>query len=215
MRIVKGKKIEEMSDLEFNVLAKHFAKVVIDLGTGDGRFIFKSALANPNNLYVGIDPSQTQLEIYSQKALKNKLNNTLYVLGSIEKLPQELDDKAHQMHIFLPWGSLLQAIVKPDIVLLNQLLHLLKPFAELEIILGYNPETEPTETARLEIAKIDATYIEEKILPAFSSAGFEKALYKKLTRQDLKKFETTWSKKLTFGKDRPLYLFEFKKKHAD
>ena len=54
---------------------KKHNKTIIDLGTGDGRFVFKSAQANPNNLYIGIDPSEKQLQAYSKKINTNRLEN--------------------------------------------------------------------------------------------------------------------------------------------
>ena len=31
--------------------------VIIDIGTGDGRFVYQSARQNPNKFYIGIDPN--------------------------------------------------------------------------------------------------------------------------------------------------------------
>ena len=33
------------------------AGVIIDIGTGDGRFVYQSARRNPNKFYIGIDPN--------------------------------------------------------------------------------------------------------------------------------------------------------------
>ena len=41
--------------------------VIIDIGTGDGRFVYQSARQNPNKFYIGIDPNVTPLEKISEK----------------------------------------------------------------------------------------------------------------------------------------------------
>ena len=58
MKIIKGNKTEEMSKQNFDLLKGGYQKVFIDLGTGDGRFVYKSALAEPNTLFIGIDPNE-------------------------------------------------------------------------------------------------------------------------------------------------------------
>jgi tRNA G46 methylase TrmB len=41
--------------------------VVIDIGTGDGRFVYQSARQNPKKFYIGIDPNVRPLEKISEK----------------------------------------------------------------------------------------------------------------------------------------------------
>jgi tRNA G46 methylase TrmB len=36
--------------------------VIIDLGTGDGRFVYQSARQNPKKFYIGIDPNVRPLQ---------------------------------------------------------------------------------------------------------------------------------------------------------
>ena len=67
MKIIKGKKILEITDLEFENIIKNFQKVYLDIGTGDGKFVYKNALEEKYILWVGLDPSQKQLEIFSKK----------------------------------------------------------------------------------------------------------------------------------------------------
>jgi valyl-tRNA synthetase len=44
--------------------------VVIDIGTGDGRFVSASARANPNKFYIGVDANTKPLEKPSMKATR-------------------------------------------------------------------------------------------------------------------------------------------------
>lgn len=41
--------------------------VIIDIGTGDGRFVYHSVRRNPNKFYIGIDPNTRPLEKISEK----------------------------------------------------------------------------------------------------------------------------------------------------
>ena len=45
--------------------------VVIDIGTGDGLFVYECARANPNKFYIGIDANPRPLEKVSEKIHRN------------------------------------------------------------------------------------------------------------------------------------------------
>ena len=211
MYVIKGNKTLNITSAELTELVKAFDSVKIDLGTGDGRFVYKNAVKIPNILFIGIDPSHTQLEEYSQRAVKNKIGNVLFVLGSVEQLPPELENLANSLYIILPWGTLLQSIVAPDAARLESISVLLKLGGNLEIVFGYDPACEPTEYTRLNLAEISEGYIKNAIVPAFKKAGLQNTMLRELDKNDLKNFETTWAKKLTFGKTRPMYLLHFRK----
>lgn len=211
MKTVVGNKTEEMSKTEFGELCSKFEKVVVDLGTGDGRYVFKSAQKNTGNLYVGIDPSQKQLAIYSKKAVKNKLENTLFVVGSIEVYPEELSGVANKVLIILPWGTLLQSIVNLDGQALENIGSTIKNGGQLEIIFGYSQDAEPTEVERLGLNKLDINYIYSTMIPKFTMLGYKIDCVEKLTKKQLDQFETTWSKKLRFGQDRPIFHLKLQK----
>lgn len=205
MIIIKGSKKEEFTKLDLTNLINEFDAVYIDLGTGDGRFTYKNALKAPKALYIGIDPSQKQLEIYAKKASKDKLTNALFVLGSVELLPPELFRTANKVFINFPWGTLLQSVIKPTDNLTN-IGKLLKSGGEIEIILGYSQETEPTEYERLQLTKIDSTELNSN----FFGSSWKLLETTKLEKENLKSLESTWSKKLAYGKDRPLFILRMR-----
>ncbi len=209
MIIVKGNKSEEMNKSQLTSVIDAFKNVHVDIGTGDGRFIYKNALKNPETFYIGVDPSQKQLELYSKKVLKNKLNNVLFVVGSIELFPDELYGIASKITIILPWGSLLGAVVSADEYLLNILKKTLKQNGSMQMLFGYSQEIEPTETSRLELENLDINYINSILLPKYEVNGFNCVQVKELDKRDLKHFESTWSRKLVFGQNRPMFLVEF------
>lgn len=203
MKLVKGNKIEDLSATEFEKIKQNFEKVEIDLGTGDGKFLLKKALENKNILYIGIEPAEKQLIESSKKANKNRLDNLIFVIGSIEVLPKEICNIADVVYINLPWGTLLEKVIKPseDSVLI--LSNLLKKGGKLEILIGYSHDFEPSETKRLDLPEIDLDYIENVVIPVFEAGGFEKNKVEKLDNQALKEVQTSWAKRL--GKEREFY----------
>jgi len=212
MQIVKGNKKEELTREQLEKIISMNNEVIVDLGTGDGRFIFKNALDNPNNLYIGIDPSEKQLEVYSKETNKKRLENALFVVGSIEKLPEDLYGIADYLYVNLPWGSLLESIVNPTKDGVSTLASILKSEGIMEITLGYHDEAEPGETQRLNLPALNEELVKEVIYPAFGAFGnLELEKYKQIDKSELKGLETSWAKKLTFGNERPMYKLIFSK----
>jgi 16S rRNA (adenine(1408)-N(1))-methyltransferase len=209
VRTVIGNKIKEINKAEFFEITSGYLHTEIDLGTGDGRFIYKNSLLRKDVFFVGIDPAEKQLKIYAKKAVREKAKNLIYVIGSIEILPGELNGIADRVYINLPWGTLLENIVKPKKTQLSKLYGLLKEDGELEIILGYAPELEPKETTRLDLPLINLDLVRNELVPAFESAGFHTKEYYEMSKKQLAVEETTWAKRLRYGKDRKIYKMIF------
>ena len=211
MNVVLGNKNIEINEREFAELSKCYDEVVIDLGTGDGRYIYKNALKFKDSFFVGIDPSETQLREYSKKAVRKKLPNVMFVVGSVEQLPSELLNSAKKIFINLPWGSLLSTLVLPNDKNLKSIGNLLKDDGILQAIVGYHENLEPAETDRLNLPDLNQNYIENKLAPAYEKLGFSLKKVENIKKKDLKKIETTWAKKLSFGKDREIFKLTFQK----
>jgi len=210
MIVITGDKKNELDKETFRNMCGKYEKVILDLGTGDGRFVFKNALKNKSTLYIGLDPAEKQIQIYSKKSNRRRLKNALYVIGSLENLPDELYSTVDKIFINLPWGTLLEKIVKSNETYTNELFKILKKNGEIEIIFGYVPELEPSETERLDLPVIEN---ESDVLKAFSTFKkiFEVIEMKRLLKDELEKIETTWAKKLKFGKDRFIYKIVLRK----
>ncbi len=211
MKIVVGNKLKEISEKEFQQIKDKFEEAEIDLGTGNGRYVYKNALRSPETLYIGIDPVEKLLRRYSKKAVRKGLKNALFVLTSAEMLSEELKNSADTLNIILPWGSLLGYVANFEQKVILNIKELIKTRGELKIIFGYDRKAEPSETDRLNLEKLNKKYIHEELIPKYENIGFELLESKKLEKEDLGSFETSWSKKLQFGKPRKIFSLEFKK----
>lgn len=210
MIFITGDKRQEIDKKSFENFCSKFEKVILDIGTGDGRFVFKNALKDVKNLYIGMDPAEQQLKIFSKKVNKKRLNNSLFIVGSIENTPPELFSLIDRIFINLPWGTLLEKIVKSENSSVKNLHNLLKDEGEIEVIFGYLPELEPSETKRLDLPKINGDFDVQQIFSSFKK-HFTIVEMLRLNKKDLGKLETTWAKKLRFGNDRDIYKIVLKK----
>ncbi len=161
MEILKGKKSDTLSHVDFAALATRYSHVAVDIGTGDGKFIYQLARTHPDWLCIGLDAARENLvenaaKIYKKPA-KGGLANALYVISAIENLPPELENSADSITVNFPWGSLLRGLVLADATILNALARLAKPNATLTMLFNYNIFDDPVP-------------LELRDLPAFTLA---------------------------------------------
>lgn len=185
--------------------------VVLDIGTGDGRFVYRSAQANPNKFYIGIDANAAPLEKISMKATrkpaKGGLPNVLFIQAAIENLPEELNDTADEIHIHFPWGSLLKSVAVGDENIIASLRRIAAPECVLEIIIGIDETRDRTEIERLALPKLSAEYLQNDLIPKYERAGFEILQSGTLDPSEWSRLETSWARKLQSNDNRRcLYL---------
>jgi len=182
--------------------------IIVDIGTGDGLFVYQSARQNPNKFYIGIDTNPTPLRKVSErihrKPQKGGAPNVLFIQASVEDLPEELYGVADEVHIHFPWGSLLAAIAAGTGDVLNNIRRICSPGALLEIVLGLDPSRDAAELERLQIEPVHLEFIDTVLGPLYLSGGFEIVECGILPEAEWANFHTTWAKRLKGGKGRLL-----------
>ena len=174
--------------------------MIIDIGTGDGRFVYQSARQNPNNFYIGIDPNARPLEKISEKIhrkpAKGGAPNVLFIQAAVEDLPSELSGVADEVHVHFPWGSLLRAVATGEVAVLTNLRRICAPGALLEIVIGLDPERDQTEIERLCLTSLSIEFIDNQLAPNYRVAGFETIERGILSASEWPEFNTSWAKRL-------------------
>ena len=187
--------------------------VVLDIGTGDGRFVSAAARENPNKLFIGVDANAKPLEKLSTKVTrkisKGGLSNVMFVQAAVEDLPSELDGTADEIHIHFPWGSLLKAVATADEDVIAALRRVAAPGCLLEIVIGIDPERDKTEIERLDIPELTPIFLHSYLFPKFASAGFELIEHGKLKPGEWARLETSWARKLQGNSDRKVTYLVF------
>lgn len=182
--------------------------IIVDIGTGDGLFVYQTARRNPNKFYIGIDANPTTLRKISERIHrrpeKGGAPNVLFIQSTVEELPTELDGVANEVHIHFPWGSLLAAVMTGRQDVLANVRRICTVGALLEIVLGLDPVRDAAELERLEIAPIDIPFIDRVLGPLYLSSGFSIVERGILPGVEWAKFHTTWAKRLKSRKERLL-----------
>ena len=188
METIRGRK---SLDLDLNGWSERIAnynRIILDLGTGDGRYARTLAQAHPAWFIIGVDSCRENLREHSQA----KLQNLLFVIAQAQELPQELDGLVSHITINFPWGSLLESLLTSDSKLMCGLKSISRPSALLNVRLNGGALAEAGKTLE------GGT---DKIYYNLRGVGWQLAHPVMMDASALKKFPSTWSKRLAFGRD--------------
>ncbi len=187
--------------------------IVIDIGTGDGRFVSAAARANPNKFFIGVDANIKPLEKPSMKATrklaKGGLPNAMFVQAAVEDLPEEFDGVADEIHIHFPWGSLLKAVTTGDPEVLRSVRRVAASGCLLELIIGIDTERDRTEIERLDIPDLTSFVVHSYLIQKYIASGFEFIESRTLRQEEWSKLETSWARRLKGGTGRGVLLIVF------
>jgi 16S rRNA (adenine(1408)-N(1))-methyltransferase len=199
VRRVVGKTTVDFGDAELDELrARYRSGLVLDLGTGDGKHVRAEARRRPDTLVVGLDASPDAMRPAAARAAAKPARggtpNALFVWASIEQLPAELRGVS-EVHALMPWGSLLRALVSPDLAVLSAVATRCLPGAPFLITLnlhawrppvpevGTTPEPTPESVTR-------------ELGPAYASAGWTLGDASYPDEAAVRALGTSWTKRL-------------------
>jgi 16S rRNA (adenine(1408)-N(1))-methyltransferase len=188
METIRGRKSLDVDFNEWSDQLANYKQIVLDLGTGDGRYARTLAQAHPRWFIIGLDACRENLREHSQA----KLLNLLFVIARAQELPHELDGLITQVTINFPWGSLLESLLANDSRLLNGLRCIARPGASLELRLNSGALAEAGKT--LEAGT-------DKIYYHLLQAGWQIDHPVVMDAGSLRKFPSTWARRLAFGRD--------------
>jgi len=188
MERIWGKTSLSLTTFELHTQLAPYAHCLIDIGTGDGRFVQYIARQQPEWFCIGIDACRENLAKTSRKGSEN----ALFLIASAQALPTALEKRAQRITINFPWGSLLEGLLAGDPVLLDGLIRLAQNETNLEIRLNGGALTEAGWSL-----EAGAWQVYQNL----GRTGWEIKVPIHLGDQDLRIFPSTWAKRLAFGRD--------------
>jgi predicted RNA methylase len=188
METIRGRMPCTLDSTELQARLANHQRVILDLGTGDGKFALHHARTFPKHFVIGVDSCRENLREYSRV----KLTNLLFIIASAQDLPHELNGLASQLTINFPWGSLLESLLYADTSLMHGLASIAQANADIDIRLnggalaeaGSNLEN-GTRTIYNHLINL-GWYIKTPIA---------------MNTTALRNFPSTWAKRLAFGRD--------------
>ena len=188
METIRGRTSHHLDLNRFKCRLAYYNRFILDLGTGDGRYVRTLAGRHPDRFFVGVDACRENLHEYSRA----KLQNMLFVIASAQDLPGEFNGLFSQVTINFPWGSLLESLLSGDPCLMRGLLSISRPDAQIEIHLNGGALAEAGTS-------LDAGA--ETIYGNMNMYGWNLKSPHPMNDRALRGFPTTWAKRLAYGRD--------------
>ena len=188
METIRGRRSHDIGLIALSERVADYDNILLDLGTGDGRFVRCMAEQQKDRFFIGVDACRENLRANSLK----KLPNTMFVIASAQALPLELNGLASHITINFPWGSLLESLLGNDPSLVNGLLSITRPCAKMDIHL--NGEALATAAWTLEAGA-------DQIERVLNDVGWKTKSRACMEAHTLRSIPTTWAKRLAYGRD--------------
>lgn len=188
METIRGRKSHQLDMNGFKEQIANYDRILLDLGTGDGRYARTFADQHPDWFVIGVDACRENLREHSQA----KLQNMLFVIASAQELPQEFSGLISHVTINFPWGSLLQSLLAGDSKLMCGIKCISKPKTSLHLRLNGGALAEAGKTLEAGTDRISYNLVK---------AGWQIEHPVIMDVGALKKIPSTWAKRLAYGRD--------------
>jgi 16S rRNA (adenine(1408)-N(1))-methyltransferase len=151
---------------------------------------------------IGVDTNAAALRETSRRfAARPKrggLPNALLGRLALADAPGELAGLADALTVLLPWGSLLEAVARPDAAALRSLRDLCKPGARLRVLFGYGPVADGAAMHELRLPSLDEAGALQALERAYADAALA-VTAQIVQRDEVRALPTTWAKRLAYS----------------
>ena len=120
-------------------------------------------------------------------------------------LPAELGRVADRITVILPWGNLLRTLATPDTNSLRDIASLCLADATIEIVFSYDSRSDARDRGSLRGTRLDEQHVLATLPPIYHQAGLRVEMAEKIPQRELAAYETTWAKRLAFGRPREVW----------
>lgn len=180
------------------------------MGSGDGRGPYRWALDQPSRLFIASDTNPAALSETAwkseRKSTRGGVPNLICVAEPLAGLATELAAVADRLTVILPWGNLLRAVLTPELLSLRYLANLCLPDASVEIVLSYDAQRDARQGILLPSGAVDEEHI-ATLRRLYQDVGLRIMASDLLSQSELAGYQTTWAKRLAFGRPRKVWRF--------
>jgi len=175
----------------------------VDVGAGDGGYVFHRARTEPETFAIAIDASPDALVSGAWRAKRAGLTNVAFLVEGVERLPHELAGVANEVTIHFPWGSLLRGLSAADPTVLSPVAMLVKPGGTLRVLLSATERDGYADVSPGWLIRLTADY---------AAFGLDLDQARPADPSDVAKSRSAWSKRL--GPARPVVFARYSRRSS-
>ncbi len=204
LRRVTGRQVVELPDAELATLRAGYRAVLLDVGTGDGKHAVHTARQRPDWLVVGLDANRDNMRRAARRAAANParggLPNLLFVWAAAEQLPAALTGVA-ELHVLMPWGSLLRGLLGVDGQILATLRAACAPGAGFLVTLNLHAWRPPVPEVG-GVAEPTPQWALDDLGATYARHGWQLTGAHYADAAQVEALGTSWSRRLRASRDR-------------
>jgi 16S rRNA (adenine(1408)-N(1))-methyltransferase len=209
-RVVGKSRTAAMPATELDALRDAYASCVVDVGTGDARFAYHLASERADWLVIGLDALDEPMGEIAYKASRKPPRggrpNLVLLRAPVEALPAELAHIADEVDVMLPWGALLEGIVRASPEVVAGIAALGRPGARVQVVLNGEIWLDSTPARYEDLPVPTPQYVADAIEPEFRRAGIDLAPARYMNAEEAKGLPTTWARRLGHGRTHPSFV---------
>jgi 16S rRNA (adenine(1408)-N(1))-methyltransferase len=210
MVVVRGRRTEEMDGATFAELAGRHRDVLVDVGTGDGRFALHLARQRPATLVVGLDALRENLEDTARRAGrrtdKGGASNVLYVHAAAERPPTELHGRADAVQVILPWGKLMVGLLLAQADVLDGLRALGHAGTAFRAVVNAEVWGDPIPLEARDLPELTPERATTELAPGYAVRGIRIDGAAVLDEAGVDALRSTWARKLAASRALPRFV---------
>ena len=209
-RVVGKGRTAVLPPADLAALRDSYVSCAVDVGTGDAHFAYHLASERPDWLVIGLDALDEPMGEIAYKASRKPARggrpNLVLLRTAIETLPAELEQIADEVDVMLPWGALLEGIVRATPSVVAGLANLGRDGARVQVILNGEIWLDSTPARYEDLPVPTPEYVAEEIEPEFRRAGIDLDATRYMTAAEAKALPTTWARRLGHGRAHPSFV---------
>ncbi|MDW3206531.1 MAG: methyltransferase domain-containing protein [Alphaproteobacteria bacterium] len=208
--IVLGKKTAPLDITDLSERREGRSPVVMDVGTGQGKFVLDMARDFPDKLVIGVDAVAENMAKSARSAgaspKKGGLPNALFVRAAAERLPGPFQGLVDELTVQYPWGSLMRIVSEPSLEHLRLLRGVCRTGASLSVLLNYSVFEDRPYLERLGMGDIEDPADSDVLPEIYGAAGF-RMTHRALIHGD-PPVRTAWGRHLVRGSARSTLMID-------
>lgn len=210
MKVVRGGRVVDLGPSDVDALVEPYPRVVLDVGAGDGRFALRYAREHPDSFVFGLDIRKESMADAAgragRKPARGGVRNVSYVWASAQQPPGELAGRADTVFVTLPWGRLLEGLALAEHDVLDGLVAVAAPGAEVRIVINLAVWEREVPRRVTHLPALTPEHAATVLAPAYGRRGLAVTETRMLERTEAREIRSPWARRIGSSREYPPFL---------
>lgn len=181
------------------------ARAIADVGAGDGKYALRLSRAHPDALVVAIDADASRLAATASRLKNRAPDNLAFWVASLDRPLLGAAGGFDEIHVVMPWGSLLEGVLGRSPGVLDNVLGLGAGGARLVAVVNQRPWAESAGDRRVADVAPPDDATRDTLRGLLAARGWELTDWRALTGAEAAGIASSWARRVGSARA-PLFL---------